>query len=383
MQISELKTMLEKLDPDEQEEALGALRLQLLQDKAAKQETIIEKEPFRPEESRSCYTIPVQGCDAGTVNVCGITLLSVDQFQTFKDMIPCCKEDWWLLDTVVMPGNEVRHYSVSGKNNSLVENTQRIGRKGIRPALVLASSAAKSNLVCGKFLFRNVFYTVLSPSLALADECISSQAYRDSFLKCEWYDSLRNYMISECEEVQFVPRTIHLGKYHQGIDGAITAIEWIPLYQDGKKMLLISRFVLDINSFSYNGEDWEKSLLKKWLNQGFYKEAFSEKEKRQIIPYIRPHPDYHDPKYAPVISDNVFLLSHEEARIYLFSDQDRMCRPTAYASIRNKWYQDQETVPWWCIDHGYSRWRVSTIGKVSTSDAQTAGVRPCIWIRTD
>ena len=150
MQISELKSMLEKLDPDEQEEALGVLRLKLLQDKVTKQETVIEKEPFRPEELRSCYTIPVQGRDAGTVKVYGITLLSVDQFQTFREMIYSRNEHWWLLDTDILPGNEIRHYYVAGGRLSSAKNTQRTGRKGIRPALVLASPVDKSNLVCEK-----------------------------------------------------------------------------------------------------------------------------------------------------------------------------------------------------------------------------------------
>lgn len=69
-----------------------------------------------------------------------------------------------------------------------------------------------------------------------------------------------------------------------GID-AIIPLQWLILDKMDDKVLLLSKFIIDCKVFDndINNKNWEKSYLRKWLNEDFYNAVFDEKEKTLII----------------------------------------------------------------------------------------------------
>ena len=97
-------------------------------------------------------------------------------------------------------------------------------------------------------------------------------------------------------------RTITLGKWND------KPIEWIVLKEEDFGTLVISKDLLFTCCFNRNRSDgniWESSYLRTYCNDVFYKDAFSEVEKRKIVNVALFDPS--------VTKDNVFLLSAKEA----------------------------------------------------------------------
>ena len=108
------------------------------------------------------------------------------------------------------------------------------------------------------------------------------------------------------------------------------SIEWIILDDTGEDRLLISKDVLyalpfDDKVFSKeNNQDWEKSSLRKWLNEDFFDVAFDEEEKKFIIDsYVKNGKIFGINNSAEPSSmgadtiDKVYILSKDEIRKYL------------------------------------------------------------------
>lgn len=97
-------------------------------------------------------------------------------------------------------------------------------------------------------------------------------------------------------------RSITLGTW----DGK--PIEWLVLKEEGLATLVISRYPLlshKFNENTNNGNRWDSSSLRKYLNNEFYKQAFNEEEKKKIVnAYLSS---------SNGTKDNVFVLSKEEA----------------------------------------------------------------------
>lgn len=106
-------------------------------------------------------------------------------------------------------------------------------------------------------------------------------AYRDAQerkIKCEWLDvqpgskiTLGSYDLDENPENGFEP------------------IQWYVITIQGKEALIVSEFCF--GSYSYHGTNeavtWETCDLRRWLNEDFYNIAFTEEEKRIILPSIK------------------------------------------------------------------------------------------------
>ena len=63
-------------------------------------------------------------------------------------------------------------------------------------------------------------------------------------------------------------------------------IEWLVLKEEGLATLVISRYPLLSHKFNENTNDgnrWDSSSLRKYLNNEFYKQAFNEEEKKRIV----------------------------------------------------------------------------------------------------
>ena len=93
-------------------------------------------------------------------------------------------------------------------------------------------------------------------------------------------------------------------------------IDWVVLNEDEFSFLVISRYEIDKRYFdnSSSNNNWESSDLRKYLNNDFYKSAFNEDEKKNIL----------NVKLTDVnnTKDNVFILSESELNSLLLKDGD-------------------------------------------------------------
>ena len=128
---------------------------------------------------------------------------------------------------------------------------------------------------------------------------------------------------------------IKFGNYPQDINGSKSPIEWLALDVNENEALLVSRYGLDCKEYHnvFTDITWEDCDLRKWLNNDFIKLAFSEEEAKKIKVSELKNED--NPEYLTRggnnTKDRIFCLSINEAEHYFGSDNDRQCKPTAYA----------------------------------------------------
>ena len=125
---------------------------------------------------------------------------------------------------------------------------------------------------------------------------------------------------------------ILFGKYWQSADpkNGKTPLEWRILDRNDHEMLLISRYGLDCIPFNERGSrsSWNSSSLRKWLNQIFIKEAFTAAEQEWItVSHVENY-------FGGDTDDRIFILSADEAQIYLRNGEERKCSPTPYAKAK-------------------------------------------------
>ena len=187
---------------------------------------------------------------------------------------------------------------------------------------------------------------------------------------------------------------VAFGSYPQQNDNS-TPIEWLVLESDGETALLISRYVLDGQTYDSEYDvTWEHCELRSWLNNEFYSRAFSENEKQYILQGEvsadkNPH-SYEEPGNAT--KDHVFLLSITEAERYFTSDEARVCVATDYAVQQGARVGDRfrgigRNAWWWLRTCGYSAHyaaRVFDDGSIDYRGPNVYGkcaVRPCVRVR--
>ncbi|MEI6578586.1 MAG: DUF6273 domain-containing protein [Eubacteriales bacterium] len=158
--------------------------------------------------------------------------------------------------------------------------------------------------------------------------------------------------------------TVHFGRYEQDnkkINGK-EAIAWRVLAVKNGKALLISVNNLDCLPFdiqplyfAVSSVTWERCSLRKWLNNDFLKEAFTEKEQTVIAKTMLVSGGCGEDSDKK-IPDKVFLLSTEEAEKYFESDEARISINTKYAQA--KWEKTNENADlsgsWWLRTPGSS-----------------------------
>lgn len=172
-------------------------------------------------------------------------------------------------------------------------------------------------------------------------------------------------------------------------------IEWLVLEMNSQKRraLLLSKYALDWEGFAdcpsigtgYT-TSWEMSYLRKWLNDEFYNECFSDEEKDTVVAtYIAA--DKGDSKGT---IDNVFLLSDNDVNTYLVSRESRI----AYSPLIESIASGEEDDPI-IIKHMPTAWWTRTIGKLESdvicidatgklcemdSNLNEIGIRPAVWV---
>lgn len=166
---------------------------------------------------------------------------------------------------------------------------------------------------------------------------------------------------------------VEFGSYEQ--DGNASngkePIEWRVLTVEGNRAYVVSQKALDARAFNTDvddGNDWNSSDLKKWLENDFASQAFTGDEMKEI-------------NGAPT------LLSVDEANNYFKSDNDRICMPTQQAAAGAWAWDDNGAYGWWLRSPGVSSYSAADVGADGyvNSDGHYVDdtglvVRPALWV---
>lgn len=186
-----------------------------------------------------------------------------------------------------------------------------------------------------------------------------------------------------------VGETVELGSYPQektarpsGGEPEPTPIEWIILARSGDRALLLSRYALEMRTFHQTKRPvtWADSTIRQWLNEAFLPATFTASEQALIdVTEV----DSSDGSAAT--QDRVFLLSGDEACLYLPSAGDRIASATDYVTGQ---YGSNRNCSWLLRRTGEPGSSVPCIdasGTQRTVDAafDPAGIRPALWVVLD
>lgn len=184
--------------------------------------------------------------------------------------------------------------------------------------------------------------------------------------------------------------TVHsLGRYHHGISNQ--SIEWIVLERNGSKALLISKYIIDRQKFNESAEatTWERSSIRKWLNNYFYKIAFTDAEKSKILTTtLKNTPNQqHGTSSGNDTNDKIFLLSADEVQKYYKTFNETRCQVTLFAKNNGAYCDGAYFGYWWLRTAGQFPQNASYIfytGGISQMGYDVTGtifgVRPAMWI---
>lgn len=277
-------------------------------------------------------------------------------------------------------------------------------------------AAIATPVLCVCIAFVIVLTTVIIPSIkynsalnlyntGMYDEAITAfknlNGYKDSEKQLEncYIGKLGEEKWNKIKNIKIGDSYI-FGTYEQdnNISNGKEAIEWTVLNKDGMSLLLVSKQALDCKRYdtSYIDVTWENCSLRKWMNNSFLNEAFSEEEKALI--QSTTVSAYNNPSYntdpGNDTTDKVFLLSINEAEKYFNSDEARKCALTAYAKAQGAMTIDTYKTPsgaatcwWWLRSPGARQDIAATVylgGSVDYSGSYVSNVhdcvRPALWI---
>jgi len=192
------------------------------------------------------------------------------------------------------------------------------------------------------------------------------------------------------------PEYIEFGRYEQDGDtsNGPEPIEWQVISDEGDRLLLISRYILDCHPYDTGWEvTWETCDLRSWLNNDFINAAFDESEQNQILTVTLSNPDNEEygTEGGNDTEDRVFCLSAEE----ILNDQFD-CSPELSAEFTQyvvqyaeyQWNDVQIDTDWWlrspgvnyhtaCIvnHYGYVGWN-----SFYDTNNLSIGVRPALYL---
>ena len=228
---------------------------------------------------------------------------------------------------------------------------------------------------------------------------LSLKGYKDS---ADQYGAAKASYHQELLTNASVGDVVYYGRYEQNnkwADG-LEDIEWYVITKDGNKILLLSKYALDIMAFSTNQScTWDKSTLRTWANSNFYTSAFSDQEKQSILTtYVStpPNPSY-GTSGGSATNDKIFLLSIQEIQSLLTSDQrtayftpyafDKFSFPQYYPNMECSWFlrtpsNGKGNVSYVTDDgeiHGIITGKTYSTGTKPTVN-DYYGFRPAMWI---
>ena len=150
---------------------------------------------------------------------------------------------------------------------------------------------------------------------------------------------------------------------------------------------LITEKIIDYKAFNEStvvkASDWEKSSIRKWLNEDFYQNAFSDEERATIQTTVVQ--DYKtDITLGGATEDYIFILSLEQAFNYFSTDEDRIAQATDYAKKRKKFPANSWTLINSYLDD-YKKYLISPEGNIDNKPRvnEAEGIRPAVWVSND
>ena len=122
---------------------------------------------------------------------------------------------------------------------------------------------------------------------------------------------------------------------------------WRILDKQDDKVLLVTESIVYSSAYDFTEKDttWEKCSLRKWLNNSFLNEAFSQEEKKMILMTEITNSGNKDKKVpgGNNTEDKVFLLSLDEAETYFHGDSSRQTAAIPYAK-KEMFFMSMRTV---------------------------------------
>ena len=189
-----------------------------------------------------------------------------------------------------------------------------------------------------------------------------------------------------------VSPSIFFGKYPQKTATQLAPIEWKIIEQRYNQVLLLSKYGLDCQPYctSEDNDNWQNSSIRYWLNNDFYRTAFTNKEQANIITTkvsacINPQYRVSQANYT---EDKVYLLSSTEFKNYYTTKESRRCIATEYATSQGAYIVESSYSLCWLRSHGGSRNSIERIyydGSIGESPTNANGlsIRPAIWLSLD
>lgn len=198
--------------------------------------------------------------------------------------------------------------------------------------------------------------------------------------------------------------TVKFGYYEQdnSTSNGSEQIEWIILEKQDEKVLLISKFGLDCQPYNTDHEDvtWETCSIRKWLNSNFINVAFSDDEKAMIPSVTISNPDTVYGELDEMVetggnntTDQIFLLSIDEANAYFSSYRARTVKSTVYANAQGALIKEEcgNAACWWLrspsVFDSYSMYCAATVvfdvgvwPNYCNVDMNGIAVRPALWV---
>ena len=194
--------------------------------------------------------------------------------------------------------------------------------------------------------------------------------------------------------------TVKFGKYEQdnNTDNGTEDLEWIVIGSYNKQLLLITKDCIDCIPYNeeYVDTTWENCTLRKWLNSDFLTSAFTDDERSMIIEKTLENPNTTYGKRSIAggknTTDNVFLLSLNEANIYLNEKSLALAKPSEYARSKGVYRNSDTGYCWWWLRSpgaaGTNAARANLNADLKESFSKMGyyvnysnhGVRPCVWI---
>ena len=184
---------------------------------------------------------------------------------------------------------------------------------------------------------------------------------------------------------------ITFGVWYQSSKDNKEDIEWQVLAKKGKKILVLTTSAIDCKPFNKieKPTTWADCSLRKWLNDEFFKEAFTIGE-RSLISMATVNADKNS-NYATSpgfkTKDKIYLLSIVDTKKHI-GKKGLDCKPTEYAKYLGAYVdEDNGNCWWWLRTPGEKPTEAAYVGVDGmvrhAGDSAYIGcgsVRPAMWI---
>ena len=138
------------------------------------------------------------------------------------------------------------------------------------------------------------------------------------------------------------------GNYRWDEDGTVHPIEWKILKKEENKVLLLSKYILDVKPYNKKEEKvtWETSSIRRWLNYWFYRTGFNETERKKIEKMLVKAEDNHECRTSAGndTMDRIFLLSINEVKKLLPTDESRQAKGSEYAEMKGLYAKTEQSI---------------------------------------